>query len=132
MDLSTFIVSVFCLIDDRLKGRRIRQRGPAPKLSDSEVLTIEIVGEFLGLDTDKAERRSEREHRFTTEPTEPGLCRFVHLYGNGREPTRAALHPSSPTASAMASSRDIAWPTALAAANASSPSAARAAFAAWS
>ena len=45
MDLSTFIVSVFCFIDDRLKGHRIRQRGPAPKLSDSEVLTIEVVGE---------------------------------------------------------------------------------------
>ena len=52
MDLSTFIVSVFCLIDDRLKGRHIRQRGPTPKLSDVEVLTIEIVGEFLGMDTD--------------------------------------------------------------------------------
>jgi hypothetical protein len=52
VDLSTFIVSVFCLIDDRLKGRRIRQRGPTPKLSDAEVLTIEIVGEFLGMDTD--------------------------------------------------------------------------------
>ncbi len=50
MDLSTFIVAVFCLIDDRLKGRRIRQRGPAPKLSDAEVLTIEVVAEFLGLD----------------------------------------------------------------------------------
>lgn len=54
MDLSTFIVAVFCIIDDRLKGRCIRQRGPAPKLSDAEVLTIEIVGEFLGIDTDKA------------------------------------------------------------------------------
>src|SRR5215210_1908629 len=52
VDLSTFIVAVFCLIDDRLKGRRIRQRGPAPKLSDAEVLTIEVVGEFLGLDED--------------------------------------------------------------------------------
>jgi hypothetical protein len=54
MDLSTFIVSVFCLIDDRLKGERIRRRGPAPKLSDSEVITMEVVGEFLGIDTDKA------------------------------------------------------------------------------
>ena len=54
MDLSTFIVAVLCLIDDRLKGRRIRQRGPAPKLSDAEVRTMEIVGEFLELDTDKA------------------------------------------------------------------------------
>ena len=53
MDLNTFIVSVFCLIDDRLKERRIRSRGPAPKLSDAEVLTFEVVGEFLGIDTDK-------------------------------------------------------------------------------
>ena len=53
MDLNTFVVAVFCLIDDRLKGRRVRQRGPSPKLSDAEVLTIEIVGEFLGMDTDK-------------------------------------------------------------------------------
>jgi hypothetical protein len=53
VDLSTFIVSVFCLIDDRLKDLgRLRARGPAPTLSDSEVLTIEVVGEFLGLDED--------------------------------------------------------------------------------
>ena len=53
MDLSTFIVSVFCLIDDRLKDLgRLRARGPAPTLCDSEVLTIEVVGEFLGLDED--------------------------------------------------------------------------------
>ena len=62
MDLNTFIVSVFCLVDDQLKGRRIRQRGPSPKLSDAEVLTIEIVGEFLGLDTDKALYRYFRRH----------------------------------------------------------------------
>jgi hypothetical protein len=53
VDLNTFIVSVFCLIDDQLKERCIRSRGPAPKLSDAEVLTIEVVGEFLGIDTDK-------------------------------------------------------------------------------
>jgi hypothetical protein len=52
VDLSTFIISVFCLTDDRLQKRRIRQRGPAPTLSDSEVITIEVVGEFLGLDED--------------------------------------------------------------------------------
>src|SRR3712207_1258718 len=62
MDLSTFVVAVFCLIDDRLKGRRIRQRGPAPKLSDAEVLTIEVVGEFSGLDTDKDIRLFFRRH----------------------------------------------------------------------
>ena len=62
MDLSTFIVAVFCLVDDRLKGERIRRRGPAPKLSDAEVLTIEIVGEFLGLGTDEAIFRYFRRH----------------------------------------------------------------------
>ncbi|MBA2783781.1 MAG: IS982 family transposase, partial [Rubrobacteraceae bacterium] len=62
MDLSTFIVAVFCLVDDRLKGRRIRRRGPAPKLSDAEVLTMEIVGEFLGVDTDKGIHLFFRRH----------------------------------------------------------------------
>jgi hypothetical protein len=62
MDLSTFIISVFCLIDDRLKGQRIRQRGPSPKLSDAEVLTIEIIGEFLGIDTDQGIYRYFRHH----------------------------------------------------------------------
>jgi Transposase DDE domain len=53
MDLSTFIVAVFCLIDDRIKDLgRLRGRGPTPTLCDSEVLTIEVVGEFLGLDED--------------------------------------------------------------------------------
>ncbi len=62
MDLRTFIVSVLCLIDDRLKERCIRSRGPAPKLSDAEVITIEIVGEFLGIDTDKAIHLFFRRH----------------------------------------------------------------------
>ena len=53
MDLSTFIIAVFCLIDDWLKGKKLRQRGPYPQLSDAEVLTIEVVGEFLGIDTEK-------------------------------------------------------------------------------
>src|SRR5215217_4615885 len=46
-------ITVFCLIDDRLKDLgRLRERGAAPTLCDSEVLTIEVVGEFLGLDED--------------------------------------------------------------------------------
>jgi hypothetical protein len=42
---STFIVAVFCLIDDRLKGLGcLRARGPGPTLFDSEVLTIATTG----------------------------------------------------------------------------------------
>ena len=58
MDLESFIIAVFCLVDDTLEhvlaGGRLRQRGPVPTLADSEVLTIEVVGEFLGLDQDTA------------------------------------------------------------------------------
>jgi hypothetical protein len=43
-----------------------------------------------------------------------------------------ALYSSSPKASAMASSKDIAWPSAHAAASASPPRTVRAAFTAWS
>ena len=54
MDTSIFIISVFCLVDDWLKGEpKLRQRGPQPVLADSEVLTIEITGAFLGIDSEK-------------------------------------------------------------------------------
>ena len=75
MDLSTFIVAVFCLIDDRLKEQRITSRGPTPTLCDSEVLTIEVVGEFLGLAEDTqlfAYFRRHYAHYF------PNLLLHVH------------------------------------------------------
>jgi Transposase DDE domain len=53
MDATTLLITVYCLVDEWLAGRRLRQRGPRPTLSDSEVLTIECVGEFFGIDTDK-------------------------------------------------------------------------------
>src|SRR3989440_2812624 len=66
MDLETLIVAVFCLVDDFVRDlrrdRRLRQRGPTPVLADSEVLTVEIVGEFLGLDTDRGLHAYFRRH----------------------------------------------------------------------
>ena len=57
MSIDDLIITTFCLIDDELEkmlqGRRLRQRGPLPNLKDSEVITMEIVGEFLGRDGDK-------------------------------------------------------------------------------
>ena len=54
MDLSTFIIAVFTYTDDWFLAQRLRlrQRGPQPTLTDSEVLTIEVVGAFLGMSTD--------------------------------------------------------------------------------
>lgn len=57
MDLDTLIVAVFCHIDDSLTellaGGRLRERGASPMLFDAEVLTMEAVGEYLGLAQDK-------------------------------------------------------------------------------
>lgn len=63
MDLSTFVTTVFCIVDDWLKARQpLRRRGPEPTLADSEVLSIEVVGEFLGIDTDKGLYEHFRRH----------------------------------------------------------------------
>ena len=76
MDLETFITAVFCLTDDVLRAQpqKLRQRGPAPRLADSEVLTIELAGEFLGLDTDK------------------GIYRFFRRYHRREFPALAGVH----------------------------------------
>ena len=52
MDITTFMIAVYCLIEDQIAGQRLRKRGPQPTLRDSEVLTMEVVGEFLGMDTE--------------------------------------------------------------------------------
>lgn len=61
VDLESFTIAMYCRIDAILTEMhadpdwgRIRQRGPAPTLADSEVLTMEVVGEYLGLDRDTA------------------------------------------------------------------------------
>lgn len=57
MSLDEFIITCFCWIDDALPvvtgGKKVRPSGPQPKMSDSEVITIEIVGSYLGLSQDQ-------------------------------------------------------------------------------
>jgi hypothetical protein len=57
MTLEDLIIQTYCFIDDHLQKfnlNRIRTRGEPPSLSDSEVITMEIVGEFLSHASDKA------------------------------------------------------------------------------
>jgi len=57
MPIDDFIIHVFCWVEDyfaKVVNKPLRQRGPAAKLSDSEVITLEVVGEFIGLHEDKA------------------------------------------------------------------------------
>jgi hypothetical protein len=81
MSLDDFIIACFCLIDDALpivlKGKAVRSRGPAPKLADSEVITMEVVGTYLGLSQDKALYAYFRQH-------------YSHFF-----PQRACVHRST-------------------------------------
>jgi Transposase DDE domain len=78
MDLDDFIIAVFCLVDEAIPqvsgGCRLRERGPAPTLADSEVLTMEVVGEYLGLVQDSSLFAYFRQH-------------YVHFF-----PALARLH----------------------------------------
>lgn len=78
MPLDDFILHVFVLVDDLLRQlcpHRIRRRGPEPVLADSEVITVELVGEFLGLDHDKGLFAHFRRYHHTEFPGLLQVCR---------------------------------------------------------
>ena len=66
MRTEDFLLELYCLIDQMLRevvpAEGLRQRGPAPKLSDAEVITLVAAGEFMGIDTDKALYRHFRAY----------------------------------------------------------------------
>jgi hypothetical protein len=75
VDLEELSIAVYCLVDELLAAlraepgwRRVRQRGPAPLLADSEVLTMEVVGEYLGHDRDTAIFDYFRRHHLALFP----------------------------------------------------------------
>jgi len=60
MNLDDLIIATFCELDDamnqhirQLPRARLRSRGPRPKLHDSEVLCMEVIGAYLGFCQDK-------------------------------------------------------------------------------
>jgi hypothetical protein len=60
-----FLLHLFCLVDDEIRALhpgRLRARGPTPTLADSEVVAIELAGEFWGLDQDRGIFRHFRAH----------------------------------------------------------------------
>ena len=72
--IEDFIINVFCCVDDLLqevsKTCPLRRKGFAPALSDSEIVTMEIVGEYRGIDTDQGIWEYFREH---WQPLFPGI-----------------------------------------------------------
>lgn len=57
MSIYEFIISIYLIIEELyalIVTKPLRTRGFPPALSDVEIITIQIVGEFLGLDSDKS------------------------------------------------------------------------------
>jgi Transposase DDE domain len=58
MDRDHFIIYVYCLVCEHyqkiVSKQPLRKRGFAPALSDEEVITLEVCGEYLGLYQDEA------------------------------------------------------------------------------
>lgn len=55
MPVEDFIINIYLMVDEYYKkvvNFPLRQGGFAPKLTDQEIITMEIVGEFLQMDTD--------------------------------------------------------------------------------
>jgi hypothetical protein len=71
------LLMVFCTVDDEIQALgppRLRARGPAPTLADSEVIAIELAGELWGLGDDAA------------------LFRFFRRYHAAEFPALARVH----------------------------------------
>ena len=86
MLIEEFIISVYCCVENLLKKTlidvKLRQRGFAPKCTDTEVLTIEIAGEFLGLETDKMIWEYFKRHWNHWFPNLPCRTTFVRQSAN--------------------------------------------------
>jgi hypothetical protein len=65
-NIEEFIIAVFCCVDDLLKeitqNQPIRRKEFRPALADSEVLTMEIVAEYQGIDAERAMWKYFRGH----------------------------------------------------------------------
>lgn len=80
-----YIITVYCLVDEMLKKvkkNKLRQRGPRPKLSDAEVITMEIVGESKGFDCDKHIHSYFRDHWYQMFPMLGNRTTFLRQSAN--------------------------------------------------
>ena len=86
MPIDEFIITVFCWVEPGFEkvtdGVKLRTRGFAPRLSDSEVITMEIVGEFLGYDGDAAIWEYFKQHWATWFPGLGDRSTFVRQAAN--------------------------------------------------
>ncbi|TAL44073.1 MAG: IS982 family transposase [Methylovulum sp.] len=85
MPVEDFIIYVYCCVEEtyrELVKEPLRRRGFQPKLTDSEVITMEIVGEFMGKDQDKSLWRYFRNHWHAWFPNLGSRSSFVKQSAN--------------------------------------------------
>ncbi|MFT6072468.1 MAG: hypothetical protein ACJARD_001172 [Alphaproteobacteria bacterium] len=47
MNIDTLIIEIYCRIEKSLRGIKLRSRGFPPKLTDAELITMEIIGHLM-------------------------------------------------------------------------------------
>jgi hypothetical protein len=86
MEQDIFIISVYCLVADIMqiveKTHKFRSRGFPPKLTDAEVITIEICGEFFKLHEDTEIYNYFKRHYLHFFPNLPDRTNFVRQSAN--------------------------------------------------
>ena len=85
MSVEDFIIYVYCCVDDayhQIITTPLRSRGFGPRLTDSELITMEIVGEFMGKDCDKGIWRYFRNHWHSHFPNLGSRSSFVKQSAN--------------------------------------------------
>jgi hypothetical protein len=85
MPVEDSIITVYCCVVDsyrELVTHPFRSRGFETKLSDAEVITMEIVGEFMGKDQDKSLWRYFRNHWHDWFPCLGSRANFVKHSAN--------------------------------------------------
>ena len=75
LDKATVLTTIFTIVDDTMKGSAViqhalRRPGPAPSLSDSELVTIALYQELIG---EPREDHFFRLHQASLQPFFPGL-----------------------------------------------------------
>jgi len=86
MELEEYIIWTYVKVEEFYreitKDRKLRQRGFPPGLSDVEVITIEIFGEYQGFGDDKAIWRYIRDHWSAWFPKLPSYKNFAKHCAN--------------------------------------------------
>ncbi len=86
MERDIFIISVYCLVVEIMRKLeniyKFRRAGFAPKLTDAEVITIEICGEFFKLHEDTEIYNYFKRHYLAFFPNLPDRTTFVRQSAN--------------------------------------------------